>query len=175
MADKVYTCRKCHAQFVAKEEEREITWHARARGYYYHMDCWKSFTERNNDKNSDEWLDLIFDLITREVHGSYDFFKIKAQAEGFVTKGGMSMKGVYFTLYWFFVVCKREYKEEYGIAIVPHVYEQSAAYWLEQETKRHGIMDEIEKIKKIEAEEGRTIRGGNKRKQRKPTAEPTLD
>ena len=40
MADKVYTCRKCHKLFTAKEEEREITWHQRAQGYNYHMSCW---------------------------------------------------------------------------------------------------------------------------------------
>lgn len=175
MADKVYTCRKCHKQFTAKEEEREITWHARSRGYYYHMSCWNEYIQKDNDKNSDEWLDLIFDLITRELHGTYDYFKVKAQAEGFVNKGGFSMKGIYFTLYWFFIVHKGEYKPEYGIAIVPHVYEQSSAYWLEQESKRQGIMAEIEKIKRIEAAEGRTIRANNVRKKKKQSAEPTLD
>ena len=39
--------------------------------------------------------------------------------------------------------------------------EQSSAYWLEQEDKRKGIMAEIEKIKRIEAAEGRTIKSNN--------------
>ena len=86
----------------------------------------------------------------------------------------MSMKGIYFTLYWFFIVHRGEYKEEYVIAIVPHVYDQSAAYWLEQENKRHGIMDEIEKIHRIEAAEGRVIRGTPKRRKRKQSEEPTI-
>lgn len=174
MADKIYTCRKCHQTFIAKEEEKEVTWHQRSKGYNYHMSCWESYLKKDSDKNDDEWLDLIFDLITRELHSSYDFFKIKAQADGFVNKGGMSMKGIYFTLYWFFIVRKGEYKEEYGIAIVPHVYDQSASYWLEQENKRHGLMDEIEKIKRIEAAEGRVIRGTPRRRKRKQSEEPTI-
>jgi hypothetical protein len=108
------------------------------------------------------------------LHGTYDYFKIKAQAEGFVNKGGYSMKGIYFTLYWFFIIKKGEYKPEYGIAIVPHIYEESSVYWLEQENKKQGIMAEIEKIKRIEATQQRVIKTPT-RKKRKITAEPTLD
>ena len=174
MADRILTCRKCHKQFVAKDEEKGITWHERSRGYNYHMECWQEFINKNNDRNDEAWFDLIVDLITRELHEDYDYFKIKAQADGYVSKGGYSMKGIYFTLYWFFLIHKGEYKKEFGIAIVPHVYEQSSAYWLEQENKRSGIMDEIEKIKRIEAAEGRKIQV-RKKKKKAPTAEPTFD
>ena len=174
MADKVYTCRACHKTFVGKDEELGITWYYRSKGYTYHMDCWKSLTEIHADKTADEWLDLIFDLITRELHGSYDYFKIKAQAQSFVNKHGFTMKGIYFTLHWFFLIDKREYKQEYGIGIVPHIYERATQYWCEQERKQAGIMAEIERLKTLEAAEAKVIAVKTTRKKKKLTAAPDI-
>ena len=175
MAEKILTCRKCHKMFVAKEEEKGITWVERSRGYNYHMSCWNEHLDRDAEHGDADWLDLIFDLISRELHADYDYFKIKAQAENFVNKGGYSMKGVYWTLYWFFIVNKGEYKKEYGIGIMPHVHERACEYWLEQESKKKGILDELLKIQRIEAENGRTIQVNNRRKVKQRSAEPTID
>lgn len=175
MAEKVYTCRACHQPFTGKDEEMGITWYYRSRGYAYHMDCWKKLTSIHNDKNADEWFDLIFDLITRELHEDYDYFKIKTQAQSFISKYNYTMKGIYFTLHWFFLVEKKEYKKEYGIGIIPHIYHKATQYWLEQERKQEGIMAEIEKLKKIEAAEAKVINVKTTREKKKRSAAPVLD
>lgn len=174
MADRILTCRKCHKQFLAKEEEKGITWVERSRGYNYHKECWDNYTDKTQAHEEEEWLDLIFDLIKRELHQDYDYFKIKAQAEAFVTKGDYSMKGIYYTLYWFFIVNKSEYKKEFGIGIIPHIYERSLLYWQEQEDKKAGIMEEILKIQRIEASKARTIKT-MQRKTKQRSAEPVMD
>jgi hypothetical protein len=84
------------------------------------------------------------------------------------------MKGIYFTAYWYFVLEKKDYKPEYGLGIIPYVYDQSVNYWSERQRKEAGIMEEILKIKKIEAGEGRDIRSRNRKVKHKVTAEPTL-
>ena len=88
--EKLLTCRKCHKVFTAKTEEEGITWYSRSRGYNYHMECWKELTDNSKTKTEDEWIDLIFDLITREIQGNYAFFRIKAQIDGFI-KNGMTV------------------------------------------------------------------------------------
>ena len=171
--EKLLTCRKCHKVFTAKTEEEGITWYSRSRGYNYHMECWKELTDNSKTKTEDEWIDLIFDLIMREIQGNYAFFRIKAQIDGFI-KNGMTAKGIYFACYYFFIVKKQAYKEEYGIGIVPHVYEDSCNYWIEEERKKQGIMQEIVRLQKIEAGEARKIASKKPRKH-KVIAEPKIE
>ena len=173
MSDRIATCRLCHEQFVAREDEKEITWHHRSQGHDYHMSCWKKYTDTTKEKNSEEWLDLIFDLITRELHESYDYFKIKAQAENYI-KGNRSMKGIYFTLYWYFLIKKKPYKQEYGIGIVPFVYDDAVLYWAERKKKENSIMEEIEKLKTIDAMEAKIINVNKSKRKKKRSEEPVF-
>jgi hypothetical protein len=156
-------------------EEEGITWVSRSKGWSYHIDCWNEHIDSNKEKSAADWFDLIFDLITRELHSSYDYHKIKAQADNFCNKGNLTMKGIYFTCYYFFIVKKQAYEPKYGIGIVPHIYEDASAYWLEQERKKNGIMKEIERIKTIEAGEARKINVKNRTIKKKVIAEPTFD
>lgn len=165
--EKFYTCRICHKKFIAKEEEKEVTWHERARGYYYHMECWNKYIDIKNEKNDAQWYDLIFDIITRQCHGTYDFQQIKAQVNKFIAKDGCSMKGIYFTLYWYLVINKHKWESKYGIGIVPCIYKDAILYWAEQEKKKKGIMEEIERNNKIEASKARIVNGRRGRKVQK--------
>lgn len=147
---RILTCRKCHKQFEAKEEDKDIKWIERSKNYYYHIDCWNEFIDIYRDKNSAEWLDLIYDLFSRELHEEYDYFKIQAQAKKFVENNVATMKGIYYSLYWFYVIKKNKYSKDYGIGIIPYIYNDSTKYWIEQEEKRNGIMQEILRIEQIE-------------------------
>lgn len=159
----VYTCRKCHKSFEAKPEEKDITWCCRSRNFYYHKECWEEYIKRTKEKNSEEWFDLIFDLITRELGKDYNFFLIKKQAEKFINNG-YTMKGIYFSLYWYHIIQQKEYQSHFGIGIVPHIYEEATTYWCEQMKRTQNVLEEIERIKTQEAAEGITV---SKRKSRR--------
>lgn len=171
--DKVFTCRFCKKPFIAKEEDMGNTWFLRSQGYAYHIDCWNKLRNIHMEKNSDEWFDLIFDLIVRDLHSTYNFFLIKRQCEKML-ESGKTMKGIYFTCYWYFVVQGKEYQPKFGIGIIPYVYDQSIQYWSIQQEKEKDLLVEIENLKRIEAGKGTHIAANRKRKKRKAASEPVL-
>ncbi len=163
-------CRLCKQELTGQEG---IDYIMRSKGYYYHKTCWEKYNNMDVPKTDDEWFDLIFEIITKDCHSTYNFFQIKSQCAKMIAEG-KTMKGIYFTAYWYFVLQKKEYKPEYGLGIIPYVYDQSTNYWLERQRKETGILEEISKIKKIEAGIGRSIGSHNKRSKHKITAEPVL-
>lgn len=165
-------CRICKQEIDTKVAEEGKDWLMRSKGWYYHTSCWEKYTNKQELKTSEEWFDLIFDIIVRDLHSSYEYFKIKAQCDKMVAQG-KTMKGIYFTTYWYFVLEKKEYKPEFGLGIIPYVYDQSTMYWAEREKKEKGILNEILKIKSIEAGEGRAVKA-RKTPRRKVTAEPVI-
>lgn len=171
--EKTYLCRVCGKRFVAKEEEREITWHERSKGYYYHMTCWNEYIKQDFAVNNKDYKDLVFYLINNELHQEYNYYQISTQFDKMI-KDGKTGKGIYFTCYWYFIVCKKEYKPEFGIGIIPYVYDQSVEYWTEQESRKRGIMNEIAKLAAIEKGAGRTIGAKRTNRKRKITEEPEL-
>lgn len=169
----IFTCRWCHKKFFAKEEEEGITWYKRAKNYYYHKECFDEFINLNNDKNSEVWFDLIFDIFTRQLHSTYDFFKIKSQAERFVKENIATMKGIYYSLYYYYIVKNKEYKPEYGIGIIPYIYNESIEYWSNQEKINKDIMKQIIQIQELE-KTGTKISLKTRKKKEKITKEPIL-
>lgn len=170
--NKIYTCRWCHKQFEAKPEEKNITWIERSNNWYYHKKCYDDFTDMTQDKTSESWLDLTFDLLKRKLNVSYNYHMIKAQAEKMVNNNIATMKGIYYTLYWYYVIQGNMYQEKYGIGIVPSIYDKSMQYWLEREEKTQGIMKQIAELQKIEkAAATQTVKPRQKKK-RKITSEP---
>jgi hypothetical protein len=142
---KIYTCRYCGKKFEAKEEEKGITWFERSKGWNYHMECWKYLSDIKNDKTDEQWIDMIFDLIKREIKGEYNYHQIISQVNALKKKGRTS-KGIYFSLYYFFIIKENVWKQEYGIGIVDTIYELSSQYWINQENKNKGLLDEIVKL-----------------------------
>lgn len=175
MGEKIYTCRYCGKKFVAKDEEREITWHQRAKSYNYHMDCWKKHIKANigEERSDDEYLDLIFEVITNDLHSTYNYFLICKQFEKML-KDNKTAKGIYFTCYWYFVIKNKEYKPEYGIGIIPYIYDDSVIFWQNEERKQKGIMEEILKIQEIEKAEGRRVGVRRSNRRTVKTAEPEI-
>lgn len=151
------TCRKCKKVFIALPEEENITWKMRSTNHYYHMPCWEEFLNVRKDKNDDEWRDLTYYIITNLLKENYNFHQIEAQFKKFEGEG-MTAKGIYYALYWHFVIKGSQWKGHFGIGLVPYIYEESKAYWYDQEEKRQGIMQQIERNTREQNEEARIIK-----------------
>lgn len=163
--ERVGTCRFCHKPVLLKEESRNIEWVERSINYYYHKDCWEQFIDNTQIKTMEQWQDLIFDLIKRELCSSYNYFMIVKQLEK-MRSNNLTMKGIYFSAYYWFVIKKNEYKPEFGLGIIPFIYEESTQYWIEAERKKKGLLEEIAKIQAIEAQKGRKIKVNRNRKKK---------
>ena len=150
-------CRKCGRKFIARPEEEGKVWVQRAVNYFYHTSCWEDFLNVRKDKNDEEWKDLSYYLITHLIKGSYNYHQIEAQFNKFQQEG-MTAKGIYYSLYWHFVIKDMPWKAQYGIGLVPHIYKESTEYWYDQEEKRQGIMQQIERNTREQNEEARIIK-----------------
>jgi len=165
-------CRICKKEINRDLEKEGVDWIMRSEGWYYHKSCWETYAKQSIPKTDEEWFDLLFYIITNDLHSSYNYFQIKSQCEKMKAEG-KTMKGIYFTTYWYFVLQKKEYKPEYGLGIIPYVYDQSIEYWAEREKKEKGILAEITRLKRIEAGEGRNV-AARRTNRKKVTAEPVI-
>lgn len=154
---RILTCRRCGKTFSASQEEENITWKMRSKNYYYHMSCWEDFLNERKEKNDEEWKDLSYYIITHLLKESYNYHQIAAQFKKFQGEG-MTSKGIYYALYWHFVVKESPWKSQFGIGLIPYIYEESKAYWYDQEEKRQGIMQQIERNTREQNEEARIIK-----------------
>lgn len=156
-------CRACRERFNPKEEEKDKSWVMPSKNWYYHKECYEDWRESKED-TEDNWIDLIYDLIARDLKGAYNWHQIESQRKKFV-KQNMTNKGIYFTLYWYFYIKKRPWEGKYGIGIVPSIYQQATAYWVDKAQKRHGILDQIEELAKARKKE-KVVVGEPRRKRR---------
>jgi len=127
-------------------------------GRYYHRSCYESWRQGNSE-DDEEFIDLIYDYISHDLKKTYDYHKCNAQRQKF-NKQGMSNKGIFFALKYFYDVKHNDWDKGFeGIGIVPYVYNESCAYWAEQERKTKGIMIQIEKqLRDAAAQEKQVIR-----------------
>lgn len=165
------TCRKCREKFVRKDEEENITWVRRSKGWYYHKTCWEKYkdtlsSKENMKRDEEEWLDLIFYLISNDLKSGYNYHQILGQAQKFKKDIGLSYKDIYYCLHWFFFTKKAKYDEKYGIGIIPYIYKEAIDYWLNARERQQNILEEIEKLKRAEMAEGREIKVKEERKKR---------
>ena len=165
---KQFTCRKCGKIIDAIPEQYGLTWIMRSKNYYYHTECYKNFIDKTVEKTEPEWFDLIFSIFVKDLHVSYNFFQIKAQAEKMV-KEGYTMKGIYYTLYWHYVINKNPYDPKYGIGIVPCIYKNSIIYWTEEKRKQDDILEQIQK-----QEEAKIIYVKPKKRKKKIISPPNI-
>ena len=141
----IVKCRACGKYFEAKSNKENIDWVMPSRNYYYHKPCyynWKNLKKRPDN----DWVDMIYDLLARDIKVSYNWFQIENQRKNFIEKHSFTNKGIYFTLYWYFYNKKQPWKQEYGIGIVPYIYEEATNYWITQERKTKGIVKQIEDL-----------------------------
>lgn len=166
-------CRKCKERFLIDNDGKDIEWVMPSKNWYYHKKCyddWKAGVVDDSavaaSKSEDEWISLIYDFIARDLKGNYNYMQCEAQRKKCV-KDGMTNKGIYFTMYYCFIIKKGNWKSEYGLGLVPHVYEEATSYWTRRQNATAGLMESMEKLirEKAAAEPIQVKKASKKKKQ----------
>ena len=70
---------------------------------------------------------------------------IEAQINKFVKENKCTIKGIFFTLKYFYQIKGNPWEKGHGgIGIVPYVFEDAKAYWIAQEQKKRGFLKQLE-------------------------------
>lgn len=137
-------CRVCKKEIDKVNGKEGIDWVMPSRNYYYHVSCYEDWKKSTPTKD-EEWVDFIYDFISRDLKVSYDFWKCEAQRKKFLKEYQMTNKGIFFCLKYFYDVKKGDWNKGHGgMGIIPYVYSESCEYWVEQEYRNKGIVARIE-------------------------------
>ena len=135
-------CRICHMP-IDKKKGEGTEWIMPSQNWYYHKECYDTW--RAAPATDEEWVDMIFDFLARDMKVSYNYFLCKQQIENFWKKQKINPKGIYFSLKYFYEIKGNSWEKGHGgIGIVPYVFDDAKAYWAERERKKHGFMKQIE-------------------------------
>ena len=141
-------CRICGIEIDKEHDD----WVMPSRNYYYHRQCyneWKN-AEFNDD---DEYIDMIYDFIARDLKVSYNWHICEVQRKKFIKDHRMTNKGILFALKYFYEVRHGDWEKGHGgIGIVPFIYNDSCAYWAAKERYSEGTIAEIERQMREAAE-----------------------
>ena len=148
MKQHIVTCRICKEKFDTNKLIEDIEWIMPSPKFYYHKKCYEDWAKKKDKVSSTGDSDLYFDASWRylkeELHINPDFHKIKKQWDSCIAQG-MTAKGIYFTLRYFYEIEKGDKeKSQRGIGIVPYVYSRATTYWGNRERTESGICDRIE-------------------------------
>lgn len=183
MAKAMVECRVCKQKFNRLDPalvEGEY-WVKPVNLHYYHKKCYEDFAKKKGQIGKDGieleagevvWKSAAEDYLKRDLKISINFKKFNSQWKKFVEKG-CTPKGIYFTLRYFYDICKNlPEKSEGGIGIVPRVYEEATAYWGERNQRDKGIVARIEQqIKEAAAQNVIQVNLKKPKKQVKTAAE----
>jgi hypothetical protein len=158
-------CRICKGEI---DRDNQHDWIMPQEKWYYHSACYEDFGKKKGaikegdltiEADDDLWKSAVYDYLKRDVKISLNFTKFQSQWNNFLKKG-MTAKGIYFTLRYFYEIEKGDKtKSENGIGIVPHVYERGTCYWGERNLRDKGICARIEAqiLQRIEKEKNMKI------------------
>lgn len=145
MAEHLVQCRYCKERFDAKIEEKDQVWIMPSTNFYYHKKCYDTWKSKQVRLVDGDWIPMIYDLLAREMKVSYNFHQIENQRKKCVADG-MTNKGIYYTLYWRHIINQQRWHEEFGIGLVPHIYDQATNYWIRREKQTRGIVRQIQDL-----------------------------
>ena len=133
-------CRVCKRQINKKEDD----WIMPSKNYYYHKKCYENW-KKAEPASDEEYKDLIYDFIKRDLKKNYDYWICETQREKFL-KQKMTNKGILFSLKYFYEVKHGDWEKGHGgIGIVPFIYNDACAYWAARERQAEGTIAEIER------------------------------
>ena len=133
-------CRVCKRQINKKEDD----WIMPSKNYYYHKKCYENW-KKAEPASDEEYKDLIYDFIKRDLKKDYDYWICETQREKFL-KQKMTNKGILFALKYFYEVKHGDWEKGHGgIGIVPFIYNDACAYWAARERQAEGTIAEIER------------------------------
>ena len=143
-------CRICKNSI---DRDAQTDWFMPMEKWYYHSQCYEDFARKKGaikegdihiEADDDLWKSAVYDYLKKDIKISLDFKKFSSQWSNFLKKG-MTAKGIYFTLRYFYEIERGDAsKSENGIGIVPHVYERGTCYWGERNQRDKGICARIE-------------------------------
>ena len=140
-------CRICNIEIDKEKDD----WIMPSKNYYYHRQCYKNWKKAQPD-NDEDYVDLIYDFIARDLKAAYDYWVCEAQRKKFL-KEKMTNKGILFALKYFYDIKHGDWEKGHGgIGIVPFVYNDSRAYWSARERHSEGTIAEIERQMRAAAE-----------------------
>ena len=124
-------------------DKAKSDWIMPSQNWYYHKECYETW--RAAPSTDEEWIAMIFDFLARDLKVSYNYHLCKQQIENYWKKQKINPKGIYFALKYFYEIKKNPWEKGHGgIGIVPYVIDDARAYWIEQERKKRGFMQQIE-------------------------------
>lgn len=151
MAKRIVTCRICKEKFDRNDPNliEGIDYVKPSERMYYHKKCYEIYQLSRDDihavKNNEIWFTATWELLTKHLKYDFNYLKVQKQWESYL-KNKMTAKGIYFALKYFYEIKKGDVtKSEHGIGIVPHIYQDSAAYWQEREKTTRSVCEDIEK------------------------------
>ena len=151
----IIQCRLCKNRFDTEKEEFVLV----GQRSYYHKQCYDEWIKvRNNAKatgDQDFWKESLIDYLYRDIKMSVDFTKFNSQWKNFTRPDKkMTPKGIYFALrYYYDVLHGDKEKALGGIGIVQSIYNDSAQYWTDLESKKEGTLQAI--IEQIQERQSR--------------------
>ncbi len=124
-------------------DKAKSDWIMPSQNWYYHKERYETW--RAAPATDEEWVEMIFDFLARDMKVSYNYYLCKQQIENYWKKEKINPKGIYFSLKYFYEIKKHPWEKGHGgIGIVPYVFDEAKAYWIEQERKKRGFMKEME-------------------------------
>ena len=146
-------CRVCKEVIDKSADD----WIMPKRNYYYHKTCYKNWKEAEH-VNDDDYIELIYDYISRDLKVKYDWYICEAQRKKFIKENNMTNKGILFALKYFYDIKHGDWSKGHGgIGIIPFIYTDSCSYWAAQERKSAGIIKQIEMQMRESANRHKTI------------------
>ena len=141
-------CRVCGEPIDREELTEGVDWIMPSKNFYYHKICYTDWQNKKNTLHSkaDEylWWCASWDFMKKELKTDLNAAKTSSQWKSFIKKG-MTPKGIYFALSYFYDIQKNDPKNnKEGIGIVSYVYNDSREYWYEQEMNNNRICSQIE-------------------------------
>lgn len=146
-------CRICGGDIDRQAQPENVEWIMPQEKWYYHTSCYLDFAKKRGairegditiEVDDDLWKGAVYDYLKKDIKISLNFNKFQSQWNNFLKKG-MTAKGIYFTLRYFYEIAKGDPKKsENGIGIVPHVYGEGTSYWGERNQRDKGICERIE-------------------------------
>lgn len=157
-------CRICKGVI---DRNTQDNWVMPQEKWYYHKNCYADFAKKKGaikekdlsvEADDDLWKDAVYEYLKKDLKMSLNFNKFSNQWESYLKKG-MTAKGIYFTLRYFYEIEKGDSsKSEDGIGIVPYIYERGTCYWGERNQRDKGICARIEaEILQVRKKEAKII------------------
>ena len=160
-------CRQCHRKDIDRNADPNgETWVMPSKNWFYHRSCYENW-KHSTPETDEEYRKFIYDFIARDLKVPYNYHMCNAQINKFVKENKFTIKGIFFTLKYFYQIKDGDWnKGNGGIGIVPFVYNEACAYWVEQEYKTKGITEQItQQMREAARTEKKTV-VQQKRKQR---------